>query len=113
MQAWRQEFWGTNDRDELEKEIKRDDSLNADLEPGEKRGEETWTQMTIPYYAPEPSFGPLPTPEDVEKLRRPGKESAQVVYRVNGIYAVKYEDARLAPRLFKVSFLRSLSRRSH
>jgi hypothetical protein len=55
------------------------------------------TNMTLPYYAPDPSLPPIPTAEDVEKagykennLDYRGAELSGGVYRVNSVCAVKF-----------------------
>ena len=93
LQAWMREFYGTSDKIEAKKLVEKE--LEGDVT---YNGPEGLFKMSFPYYAPDASLPPLPTPEDVEKFRPPGKRPSQVgvasstgyVYRINQVYAVKF-----------------------
>ena len=96
LTAWRQELWGTDDVDELRKKFAAARRLPWHV------GWEPRTRTTFPYYHSghdRLNHPPLPTPDDVEK-QLAGRIGRPNVLRVNGVYAVKWEDARGCPDLF-------------
>lgn len=104
LQTWMQELYGTDNKIKAKELI--EEQLAGDTPYS---GPEGWFRMSFPYYAPDPSLPPLPTPEDVEKFRPPGKEPYQVgksasdgwLYRMDKVYAVKFSPGKI-PFLFQV-----------
>ena len=103
LQTWTQEFFGTSD---VKEATKMYEEQRKECYP--EGAEEEFTKMSFPYYAPDPSLPPLPTPEDLEEIRASANKKNDKGYnfngnlfRVNDVYAVKYQLAG-PPTLFQV-----------
>ena len=103
LRTWLREFFGTNDMKEARKIF---DEQRKEFSPDNKLT--GYVKMSFPYYAPDPSLPPLPTPEDLEEIRasdnsrnNKGYNFQGNMFRVNDVYAVKYKRAGM-PVLFQV-----------
>ena len=102
LQTWSQEFFGTNDMEEARKILDE----HQEEYPGPVQAE--YVKMSFPYYAPDPSLPPLPTPEELEEIRASDQKKNEKgyrfcgnIFRVNDVYAVKYLKAT-TPMLLQV-----------
>jgi hypothetical protein len=78
--------YGTDDYEKIEA-MKKEDQAARDETPIDKV-----TKLRIPYYAPDDSLPPIPTPQDVENARplSYSQYGTKYIYRVNTVYAVKF-----------------------
>ena len=95
QRAWEREIFGTDDMDEIEA-IRHEDEMLIWREENNPLPEEKWTEMSFPYYAPDLSLPPLPTPEEIEIAAMDrqdlaiGYDSGVKVRRMKGVYCVKF-----------------------
>lgn len=90
-----QKHFGTDDPEEVSRLLFQDSLLAGEDLPAEEL-----TKMTFPYYAPDDSLPPIPTPKEIEEAGKLAcnqqaiynwgrHHSPTAVFRVKSVYAVK------------------------